>query len=148
MKITTKTLCSMMGRDRKRQADDIATKHCTYVPEGNGNLRLWSVEADAPAELYFTCLRDDNYTVRVAGALASRLHRAMTAHPDADRIALVTLENGNRFGLPADQVNLASGFSSGVPVRETLIVDVRNLRSRIERMIEAAGLIIGESDDE
>lgn len=147
MLITTKTMCLIMGRDRKQQADDIATGHLAYVPDGGSNLRLWSVDGEMAVELFFTDLRKEKYTVRIAGMLASRLHRAMTAYPDADRIALVTLENGNRFGLPADQVDLTSGFSSGVPVRETLIVEVRNLRARITRMIEAASLIIGDADD-
>lgn len=91
--------------------------------------------------------RADGWPVRLAGEFAARLHRAMTAHPEADRLALVTLENGNRFAVPADSIDLTSGYSSGAPVREALIVDVRNLRARIERMIDAAAQIVGEPNE-
>lgn len=90
----------------------------------------------------------EGFTVRHAGEKASQLYRAMTAHPDADRIALVTLTNGNRFALPADNIDLTSGYSSGAPVREAVIVDVRNLRSRIADMIDAARQIVGVFDEE
>ncbi len=91
--------------------------------------------------------RAEGWPVRLAGKFAARLHRAMAAHPDADRLSLVTLENGNRFAVPSDSIDLSSGYSSGAPVREALIVDVRNLRARIERMIDAAAQIVGEPDE-
>ena len=147
MQFTTKKLCQILGRDRKTQADDIATGYCSHVPDGNGNLRLWSFD-EAALELNFLNLRSDHHTVRLAGFITSRLHRAMTAYPDADRLALVTMENGNRFGVPADSIDLTSGYSSGGAVRETLIVDVRNLRARVARMIEAAAQIVGDLDGE
>lgn len=92
-------------------------------------------------------LRAERWPVRLAGGFAARLHRAITAHPEADRLALVTLGNGNRFAVPADSIDLSSGYSSGAHVREALIVDVRNLRARISRMIDAAAQIVGDHDE-
>ena len=146
MQFTTKFICRAFDRDRKQQADDIATGHCGHVPDGGGNLRLWSMD-DALAELYFTDLRAEHHTVRLAGTLATRLRRAIEKHPEADRLALVTLENGNRFAIPADDIVLTSGFSSGACIREALLIDVRNLRARAARLIEAAQQIVGEADD-
>jgi hypothetical protein len=137
----------ILGRDRKTQTDDIATGHCAYVPEAEGNLRLWSKE-DMVAELYFMGLRAERYTVRIAGALASRLRRAMNDYPEAPLLALLTLENGNRLAMPIDRVDLLQGYNSGCTIRETLVVDVRNLRARLDRMIEAAGQIVGSLDDD
>ena len=147
MQFTTKKTCEILGRDRKTQADDIATGHCGHIPDGNGNLRLWSRD-DMACELYFMDLRAEHYTVRIAGGLTGRLRRGIEAAPEADRIALVTLTNGNRFALPADKIDLTSGYSSGAPVREAVIVDVRNLRSRIADMIDAARQIVGVFDEE
>ncbi|WP_226663722.1 hypothetical protein [Alteriqipengyuania lutimaris] len=147
MQFTTKFTCQALDRDRKQQADDIATGHCGHVPDGGGNFRLWSAD-DVAAEQYFMDLRAEHYTVRLAGTLATRLRRAMTLHPDADQLALVTLDNGNRFAVPADQIDLTSGYSSGQPIREALIVDARNLRARVARLIEAAQQIVGEFDED
>jgi hypothetical protein len=69
------------------------------------------------------------------------------AHPKADRLSLVTLENGNRFALPADKLELSTGYNSGGMVREALTVDVRNARARIARLIEADSLLVGEAED-
>jgi hypothetical protein len=131
--------------DRQAESDKAAAGG--YRPEPivgppeYGDLELGVLDA-------FLTKQRDGYPVRLAGDYARRLHCALTAHPEADRLALVTLENGNRFAMDADQIDLTSGFSSGGPVRETLIVDARNLRARIERMIEAVGLIIRDADDE
>ena len=146
MQYTTKFICRAFDRDRKQQADDIATGHCGHVPDGGGNLRLWSMD-DALAELYFIGKRDEHYTVRMAGELSTHLRRAIDKHPDADRLALVTLENGNRFAVPADEIDLTTGYSSGACIREALLIDVRNLRARAARVIEAAQQVVGEADD-
>jgi hypothetical protein len=61
-------------------------------------------------------------------------------------VTLVTLENGNRFALPAEKLDLSSGYNSGGLVREALTLDVRNLRARIERLIEADSMLVGEAD--
>lgn len=146
MQYTTKFICRALNRDRKQQADDIATGHCGHVPDGGGNLRLWS-EDDVPPEIYFIDLRSEHHTVRMAGMFATRLRRAIAKYPEADRIALVTLENGNRFAASADEIDLTTGYSSGACIRETLVVDVRNLRARAACLIEAAQQIVGEADD-
>lgn len=146
MEYTTKKVCEILDRDRKTQADDIATGHCGHVPEAVGSLRFWEQD-DIAAERWFMDLRAEGYPVRIAGALASRLHSAMRLHPDAAQLALVTLENGNRFALPADTLDLTSGFTSGCAVREAVTVDVRNLRARVLRLIEADARRIGDRDE-
>ena len=147
MQFTTSKACQILGRDRKTQADDIATGHCGHVPAADGNFRLWSSD-DMAGELWFMNLRADHYTVRIAGVLATRLRRAIEAHPEADQLTLATLENGNRFAAPTADLDLSSGYCSGGAVREALLVDVRNLRERVQRMIDAAAQIVGDPDGE
>ena len=143
---TTKKVCEILDRDRKTQADDIATGHCGHVPEAVGSLRFWEQD-DIAAERWFMDLRAEGYPVRIAGALASRLRSALRFHPDAPQLTLVTLENGNRFALPADALNLTDGFTSGCAVREAVMVDARNLRERVQSLIDAAAQIVGDRDE-
>jgi hypothetical protein len=150
IKYTRAEACRIMAQGHckiDRQAESDMTAHGGFRPEPYAGQVLYG-EAELIALDRQLTRREEGLSVRVAGEEAARLHRAMTAHPDAERLALVTLLNGSRFALPADQVDLASGYSSGAPVREALFVDVRNLRARIVDMIEAAGRIVGEADDE
>lgn len=146
LEYTTKKVCQILDRDRKTQADDIATGHCGHVPEPIGNLRFWTLD-DMAAERWFMDLRAEGYSVRIAGTFAARLREAIRLHPAADQLTLATLENGNRFALPADRLDLTSGFSSGGAVREATMVDVRNLRARVLRLIEADARRIGDRDE-
>ena len=146
MHFTTKKVCEILDRDRKTQADDIATGHCGHVPEAVGSLRFWERD-DIAAERWFMDLRAEGYPVRIAGALASRLRSAMRLHPDAAQLTLVTLGNGNRFALPADTLDLTGGFTSGCAVREASLVDVRNLRERVQSLIDVAAQLVGDRDE-
>jgi hypothetical protein len=92
-------------------------------------------------------LKAEGYSVRLAGDRATRLYRGIVANPEAERLLLVTLDNGNRFAANADEFDLASGFSSGSMIREAIVIDVRNLRVRIARMIEDAAAVVGEPDN-
>lgn len=92
-------------------------------------------------------MKAEGFSVRLAGDRATRLHRGILADPEAERLLLVALDNGNRFAANADEFDLASGFSSGSTMREAVIIDVRNLRARIARMIEDAAAIVGEPDN-
>lgn len=146
MEYTTKKVCEILDRDRKTQADDIATGHCGHVPEAVGSFRFWERD-DIAAEQWFMDMRAEGYAVRIAGALASRLRSAMRLNPDAAQLTLVTLENGNRFALPSDTLDLTGGFTSGCAVREAVMVDARNLRERVQSLIEAAAQIVGDRDE-
>lgn len=134
MQLTTKVVCQLLGRDRKSQADDIATGECGYVPVADGNIRFWELE-DVVAERFFMDLRADGYPVKLAGRIATRLRLGMASYPDAARIGLVRNENGNYFAADADKLDLSSGWHSGANVREALIVDICNLRRRVKRAI-------------
>jgi hypothetical protein len=92
---------------------------------------------DVATLIRYAEMRSDGYPVKLAGTIAARLRTAMRDYPDADQLTLVTCENGNRFARPADELDLSTGYNSGAPVREALTVDVRNLRERVERAIEA-----------
>ena len=146
MIFTTKAACRILGRDRKQQADDIATGHCKHVPTAIGGLRYWRTD-DLAGEMFFVDQRDHGYSVKMAGALASRLRRAMEEHPTADQLSLVTLTNGNRFAARTDTLDVSTGFNSGGAVREVLMVNVRNLRERVQRLIEADADLVGADDD-
>lgn len=92
-------------------------------------------------------LKAEGYSVRLAGDRATRLHRGIVANPEAERLALVTLDNGNRFAVNSDEFDLTTGYCSGSMIRESIIIDIRNLRARIARMIEDAAAVVGEPDD-
>jgi len=149
IKYTRKTACNILAQehtafDRAAESDQAA--HGGFRPEPFAGQHRYGVNELAALD-YQLCLRREGWPVKLAGALATRLHTAMLQHPAADRLALVTLANGNRFAMPAESVNLSTGYSSGAPVREALVIDVRNLRERIKDMIERAALIVGGSDD-
>lgn len=148
-KFTRHPACSIIAQahptfDRKAESDLFANGGFR-PPEIAGQYMYGAPELVALD--YQLTLRGEGFPVKLAGASAERLYRAIAAHPDAELIALVTLTNGNRFALPADKIDLTSGYSSGAPVREAVIVDVRNLRSRIADMIEAARQIVGVFDE-
>jgi hypothetical protein len=147
MQFTTKKACQLLNRDRKTQADDIATGYCGHVPEAVANFRFWNSD-DLAAELFFMQQRADGHSVKMAGAVASRLRRAMSADPEANQLTLVTLENGNRFAVATDKLDVSSGFNSGCAIREATMVDVRNLRARIGQLIDADAELIGDRDDD
>lgn len=146
MQFTTKKVCEILDRDRKTQADDIATGHCGHVPEAVANLRIWERD-DIAVERWFIDLRAEGYPVRIAGTLATRLREAMRLHPGSSQLTLTTLDNGNRFALATDKLDLSTGYNSGNAVREAIMVDVRNLRERVQRLIDAAAQIVGDRDE-
>lgn len=132
------------GFDRSTEGDQ--ARHGGFRPAEFAGQVYYRVDELVALDRQQTLIAE-GCTVRHAGEQASRLYSAMAAHPDADRLALVTLANGNRFALPADQFDGSTGFSSGVPIREVLVIDVRNLRERIVGMIDAAGMIVGADDE-
>ena len=144
---TTKAADQILVRDRKQQSDDIATGHCGHVPPAVNGMRHWRTD-DLAAELLFMDLRREGYSVKNAGLIATRLRTAMREHPEADQLTLVTMMNGNRFAVPTAGLDLANGWTSGGPVREALMIDVRNLRARVSQLVEAYEPVIGGSDDD
>jgi hypothetical protein len=92
---------------------------------------------DVAALIRYVELRSAGYPVKLAGKLATTLRAAMREHPEADQLVTVTLENGFQFTLPADTVDLTSGYNSGGYVASATIVDCRNIRARIQRAIDA-----------
>ena len=150
IKYTRKAACGIMAQEHTsfdRAAESDQASNGGFRPEPYAGQHRYGIN-ELVALDYQLCLRREGVPVRLAGSLAARLHTAISQHPAADRLALVTLANGNRFAAPADSVDLATGYSSGAPVREALVIDARNLRARIADMIERAALIVGEADDE
>lgn len=130
--------------DRSTESDQ--ARNGGFRPEPVANQLLYGMPELVALDRQQTRIAE-GWPMKLAGEEAQRLYRALLAHPDADRLALVTMENGNRFAVPANQIDLASGCTSGSAVREALIVDARNLRARIARLIEQAGKIVGEFDE-
>jgi hypothetical protein len=130
--------------DRRVQSDNYSTGSCKYQ-EGRAN-GYWQPDRIL-VEDYFLTLRDEGWPVKLAGSLATRLWTALQDYPRADRLALVTMENSNRFAVLADKLDLASGYNSGGLLREALIIDVRNRRERIARLIETDASLVDEVED-
>ncbi|BDI61808.1 hypothetical protein [Qipengyuania nanhaisediminis] len=116
-----------------------------YRPEPFAGQLLYDAR-DLIALDYQQSLIAEGHKVKTAGALASRLRCAMRDYPEASLLALVTMENGNRVSLPFENVDLFEGYNSGAMTRETLVIDVRNLRVRADRLIAEAAKIVGEAD--
>lgn len=150
IKRTRKETCKVLAQGHPgfdRQAESDMTAHGGYRPQPYAGQVLYGI-SELIALDWFLTLRGEGYPVRLAGDQARRLHDALTAHPEADRLALVTLDNGRRFALPADDIDLSSGHSSGMMVREALLIDLRNRRERLARMIDAASQIVGGEDED
>lgn len=105
------------------------------TPGDNGRLAL---DIDDVAVLCgYADLRRAGYPVKLAGIVMSRLRAAMREWPQADQLTTVTLQNGSTFTLPAEMVEVTSGYTSGGYIFSANLLDVRNLRERICRVIEA-----------
>ena len=142
MLMRTKKLAAFIGWDKKKMGDDIATGHCGFVPAPVGSRRLWSLDDAAAAQFYMDGI-GAGQTVRVAGIAATLLREGMRAHPSADQLTIVTLENGSTATLPTATLDLSGGYVSGGNLRCALTIDARNLRARIERAIAADAEIVG-----
>lgn len=145
---TNAAVCNIMRQryptfDRDQARND---RGCGgYAPADRGTRLLFSRD-DLVALDYQLTLLGEGAKVKNAGPLAQRLRGAMEAHPDADRVTLVTLVNGNRFAAAADALDLSNGSHSGGAVREAVTIDVRNLRTRVDQMIEEVAQIVGDDD--
>lgn len=91
---------------------------------------------DAAALCGYADLRRAGYPVKLAGTITGRIRAAMRDYPDADQFVSVMLENGNTFTLPAEMLDLASGYNSGGYIVTATLIDVRNLRERVRRATE------------
>ncbi|HEU0045230.1 hypothetical protein [Sphingomonas sp.] len=130
--------------DRKQQADDAASGARGFIPPAYEH---WTLDGGAVA-LFFLEQRKAGQTVKVAGAAATRLGRGMLDHPTADQLTALTLENGSTSIHPTASLALASGYVGGGYVATATMIDVRNLRARIQRAIDADAAIIGDDDAE
>lgn len=143
MNVTLARACDIAGYSQPHLIDErvVIRRECgddiiTQVPIG----RPLALDIDDVAAL---CLYADlrnaqhSYPVKLAGLIASRIRTAMRANPRSNQLITVTLANGFGFTLPADNVDLSSGFNTGGFVSTALLVDVRNYRERVERAIEA-----------
>lgn len=107
------------------------------TPGDNGRLALDLDDVAALcgyADLRRATLR---YPVKLAGSIMSRVREELRAHPDEPQFTVVQLANGNVFARPTSKLDLSSGYTSGSYVLAATIVDVRNLRERVQRVIEA-----------
>lgn len=141
MQIKTKKLAAIIGWDRKKMGDDIATGHCGFVPPAEGR-RLWDLNDAAAAQFYVDAI-NAGHPVRLAGIAATKLREALRAHPAESQLTIVTLDNGSTATHPTATLDLNDGYISGGFLRSALIIDVRNLRARIERAIAADAEIVG-----
>lgn len=145
MQWTNRKAAQVFGRDRKVQNDDKATGHLGFEPTADEAFR-WD-HARLAALVSYMDQRSSGLTVKLAGQAATRLHQGMCAYPDADQLTVVTLENGSKSILPADKVDLSTGYLGGGYLAHALVIDVRNLRARVQRAIEADAAVIGDRDE-
>jgi len=146
--ITKKKLPSLLRHlgfewDRKQQADDAANGARAFLPVGRDP---WTFDQAAVA-LFYLDQRKANHTVKVAGAAAARLLRGINDHPTADQLTALMLENGSTSIHPTASLDLSTGYVGGGFVATATMIDVRNLRARIQRAIDADAAIIGDDDD-
>lgn len=145
MKMTFRKLCEYSGWDLKKAVDDRANG-ANFIELGE-NGRLVCDQDDCAAAIFYTDQRAAGQTVKVAGAAATRLRAVMREQPEADQLTMVSLENGSSFTLPTAGLDLSSGYNSGGYVRSAVMVDVRNLRARVRRAVDADEPVIGAGDE-
>lgn len=114
---------------RRETGQDFITR------ESSGRLTL--DQDDVAALILYAEMRRAGQPVKFAGVFVSRIRAAMRDYPDADQIISATLENGSSFALPADGVDLTSGYTSGSYLLTATLIDVRNLRQRVQRAVDA-----------
>ena len=119
----------VLVRRASSDAEDFITRSATG--------RLTPDLDDAAALCGYADLIRAGYPVKLAGLIISRIRTGMRAYPDADQLVTVTLQNGFSFTMPAGDLDLSSGFSTGGFMTTALLVDVRNYRERVQRAIDA-----------
>ncbi len=143
MQLSLERACEIAGDyPRKRLIDELvlvrsATADADDFMTRSETGRLIPDLDDAAALCGYADLIRVGYPVKLAGIAMSRVRAAMRDWPSADQIVTVTLENGKTFALPADKVDVASGYTSGGYIFAANLVDVRNLRERVTRAIAA-----------
>ena len=116
---------------RRETGEDFITR------ESSGRLTLDT--DDVASLILYAEMRRAGHPVKIAGVLASRIRAAMRDYPDADQLVSVTLENGSAFALPAEMLDLSSGYNSGQFLLTAILVDCRNLRQRVQRRVGCGG---------
>lgn len=111
------------------------------------NGRITCDRDDAAALIFYAGMRRVGHPVKVAGLTASRIREAMRVHPEADQLTIVTLENGSICTLPSSDLDLSTGYNSGGFIVTALLVDVRNLRAKVQRAIDSYEPVIGAEDE-
>lgn len=129
--------------DRKMQADDKATGALTFCPTSRDADMRWS-EDRMLAALAYLDWRRDGLKREVAGKLASILWTGIQAHPNADQLTIVKLENGSYSIHSTADLDLSTGYMSGGNVATAMMIEVRGLRERMTRAIDAAAILVGE----
>lgn len=129
--------------DRQQMADDKATKALGFAPTIG---EPWCEGRMAAALLYLD-QRAAGLTREHAGRLATHIWTGMVAHPDADQLTLVVIENGSASVHSTASLDLGSGYICGGYLATALVVDVRNLRARVQRAVEASARVIGDDDE-
>jgi hypothetical protein len=152
MRFTYAKLCEIAGYDEKKLTDDrTILRRDTSVDfikaQGALGVPLIASRDDVAATILYAAVRDAGQPVKVAGLTAARVRDGMEAHPEADQLTTVTLENGLTFTQPTADLDLRSGFTSGANVITATMVDVRNLRDRVRRAVEAFEPVIGTDNE-
>jgi hypothetical protein len=150
MKMTLARACDHAGLDLKKTNDDrnILRRETgsDFLP-APVNGRTVCDRDDVAALDFYAQQRNTGHPVKLAGVNASRLRDAMRADPDADQLTLVVQANGNHFACPTAGLDLSSGFHSGGCILTATMVDVRNLRDRVQRAVDAYEPVIGADDE-
>ena len=144
--MTKRKLCEYSGWDFKKSSDDIANGADFILTGENG--RYTCDGDDCAAAFAYMDDRNAGLSVRVAGARAKRLREAMAKYPDADQLTAVTLLSGLTFMQPTTGLDLTGGYVSGSYVQTATMFDVRNLRDRVQKAVEADVRVIGADDGE
>lgn len=152
MRFTYPKLCEIAGYDEKKLTDDRTilrrdTGKDFINAQGALGVPLVASRDDVAATILYAVVRTAGQPVKLAGLMAARVREAMEAHPEADQLTIVTLENRFTFILPTDALDLRNGDTSGGKVVTATIVNVRNLRDRVQRAIDAYEPVIGAEDE-
>jgi hypothetical protein len=141
MNLTLQRACEIANYPPKLLTDDRPiirqeTGGLDIVPWAGGGRIVCDID-DAAALLLYAEMRRARLPVKYAGAFAARIRAAMSNNPNEPQFTTVLLGNGSTFTLPISTLDLSSGLSSGSYVVTATTVDVRRLRERVQREIDA-----------
>ena len=145
--VTRRVASEIVHHDYSKLEGDLQRKALGFVPSGEKGTTILDFIHIVALQIFMDG-RNDGLPVMPAGERATRFHDAIRAHPAADQLTMLILENGARSVHPTETLDLTTGFISGNYLRRADTIDVRNVARRVARELEDRAHAFGDVSDE